>query len=77
MDRSTSAETPKKTGEVRSTNKTGRGRPGLGRTNRKKSIIREKVRSALNPESSLYNDEIPDPDSPELPDESYRREDYR
>ena len=77
MDKSTRTQTQKKTGEVRSTNRAGRGKSGLGRTNRKKSIIREKVRTVLNWESSLYNDEIPDPDSPELPDESDQREDYR
>ncbi len=77
MDKSTRAQTQKKTGEVRGTNRTGRVKSGPARANRKKPVSRDRVRSVLNWESSLYNDEIPDPESPELPDESNQREDYR
>lgn len=77
MDKSTRTQTQKKTGEVRGTTRTGRGKSGLARTTRKKPFGREKVRAVLNWDGSLYNDEIPDPESPELPDESDQREDYR
>lgn len=77
MDKSTRTQTQEMTGEVRRMNRTGRAKSGLARANRKKSVSRARVRRVLNWESSLYNDEIPDPDSPELPDESNQREDYR
>lgn len=78
MDRSTRTDAQKKTGEVRNTSQTGRVTPRTGqgqRVSRKKPLGRRKPRSVLNWESSLYNDEIPDPECPELPDESDERED--
>lgn len=41
-------------------------------TGRKKHVRRRRVRPVLNWDGSLYNDEIPDPESPEVPDEPER-----
>lgn len=50
----------------------GERRPGRSPAGRRKAVQRRKVRPALNWDGSLYNDEIPDPESPELPDEPDR-----